>query len=157
MFTGWGACPHTMRTTATALYLRGGVLLSCLSPFHASQARRHNVEWDMPSHITGAQLLLQTSTCCPESPHQKYGAAFTARTSAPNNWQTSDTALITTSPWKAAYTHAIVSSQPPSLSCVSPQKLVSRSGKNQWEATQNNLKKCDIHPKEQLPSGDTLP
>ena len=28
---------------------------------------------------------------------------------------------------------------------------------NQWEATQSNLKKYDIHPKEQLPSGDTLP
>ena len=32
-----------------------------------------------------------------------------------------------------------------------------RSGNNQWEATQSNLKKYDIHPKEQLPSGDTLP
>ena len=73
--------------------------------------------------------LSMTSTCCPESSHQKYGAAFTARTSAPNNWQTSDTASITTSPWKAAYAHAIVSSQPPSLSGVSLQKLVSRSGK----------------------------
>ena len=31
-------------------------------------------------------------------------------------------------PVKSAYTRAIVSSQPPSLSCVSPQKLVSRSG-----------------------------
>ena len=28
---------------------------------------------------------------------------------------------------------------------------------NQWEPTQSNLKKYDIHPKEQLPSGDTLP
>ena len=28
---------------------------------------------------------------------------------------------------------------------------------NQWDATQSNLKKYDIHPKEQLPSGDTLP
>ena len=26
-----------------------------------------------------------------------------------------------------------------------------------WEATQSNLKKYDIHPKEQVPSGDTLP
>ena len=44
--TNWGACPHTMKTTATALYmsLRGGVLLSFLGPFHASQARRHNSE-----------------------------------------------------------------------------------------------------------------
>ena len=65
----------------------------------------------------------------PASPHQKYGGAFTARTSAPNNWQTSDIASITTSLWKAAYTRATDSSQPPSLSCVSPQKLVSRGGK----------------------------
>ena len=27
----------------------------------------------------------------------------------------------------------------------------------QWEATQSNLKKYDVHPKKQLPSGHTLP
>ena len=45
--TNWGVCPHTMNTTATGLTmtLHGGVLLSCLGPFHASQARRHNSIW----------------------------------------------------------------------------------------------------------------
>ena len=32
------------------MYLSGRVSLSCLGPFHASQAHRHNSEWDMPSH-----------------------------------------------------------------------------------------------------------
>ena len=34
----------------STMSLRGGVLLSCLGQFHASQARRHNSERDMPSH-----------------------------------------------------------------------------------------------------------
>ena len=54
----------------------------------------------------------------------------TTKTSAPNNWQTSDTASISNSPWKAAYTRATVSPQTPSLSCVRKQKLMSRSGRN---------------------------
>ena len=39
---------------------------------------------------------------------------------------------------------------------VSPQKLVSRSGKINGRLSRN-LKKYDIDPKEKLPSGDTLP
>ena len=58
---------------------------------------------------------------------------------------------------RPAYTRTTVSSQPPSLSCVSPQKLVLRSGRNSGRlvATQSNLTKYDVHPKEQLPSRHT--
>ena len=48
----------------------------------------------------------------------------------------------------------ISTSQP--LLCKGTEARVTK-WQNQWEATQSNLKKYDIHPKEQLPSGDTLP
>ena len=48
----------------------------------------------------------------------------------------------------------ISTSQP--LLCKPAEARVTK-WQNQWEATQSNLKKYDIHRKEQLPSGDTLP
>ena len=48
----------------------------------------------------------------------------------------------------------ISTSQP--LLCKPAEARVTK-WQNQWEATQSNLEKYDIHPKEQLPSGDTLP
>ena len=36
--------PHQEDDGDSTMSLRGGVLLSCLGPFHASQARRHNVK-----------------------------------------------------------------------------------------------------------------
>ena len=48
----------------------------------------------------------------------------------------------------------ISTSQP--LLCKPAEGRVTK-WQNQWEATKSNLKKYDIHPKEQLPSGDTLP
>ena len=36
--------PHHEEDGDSTMSLRGGVLLSCLGPFHASQARRHNVK-----------------------------------------------------------------------------------------------------------------
>ena len=42
--------PHHEDDGDSTMSLCGGVLLSCLGPFHASQARWHNVKWDMPSH-----------------------------------------------------------------------------------------------------------
>ena len=47
----------------------------------------------------------------------------------------------------------ISTSQP--LLCKAAEARVTK-WQNQWEATQSNLKKYDIHSKEQLPSGDTL-
>ena len=48
----------------------------------------------------------------------------------------------------------ISTSQP--LLCKPAEARVTK-WQNQWEATQSNLNKYDIHPKEQHPSGDTLP
>ena len=48
----------------------------------------------------------------------------------------------------------VSTSQP--LLCKPAEARVTK-WQHQWEATQSNLKKYDIHPKEQLPSGDTLP
>ena len=42
--------PHHEDDGDSTISLRGGVLLSCLGPFHALQARRYTVKWDMPSH-----------------------------------------------------------------------------------------------------------
>ena len=92
----WGTCPHTMRTTATALCL---YVVEYCCPVWARSTHRKLTDTTLNETcrlITGCIRL--TSKCCPESPHRKYGAASTVRTSAPNNSQTSDTTSITTSP-----------------------------------------------------------
>ena len=48
----------------------------------------------------------------------------------------------------------VSTSQP--LLCKPAEARVAK-WQEQWEATQGNLKKYDVHPKEQLPSGHTLP
>ena len=48
----------------------------------------------------------------------------------------------------------VITSQP--LLCKPAEARVAKC-QEQWEATQGNLKKYDVYPKEQLPSGHTLP
>ena len=48
----------------------------------------------------------------------------------------------------------VSTSQP--LLCKPAEACVAK-WQEQWEATESNLKLCDVHPKEQLPSGHTLP
>ena len=48
----------------------------------------------------------------------------------------------------------VSTSQP--LLCKPAEACVAK-WQEQWEATESNLKLCDVHPKEQPPSGHTLP
>ena len=85
--TNWGACPHTMRTTATALCL--SVAEYCC-PLWARSTHRKLVDTtlnEICNLITGCirptatpDLYLLSGIAPPEN-----GATFTARTSAPNN------------------------------------------------------------------------
>ena len=51
----------------------------------------------------------------------------------------------------------IYASPTPCLDASPPAEARVAKWQEQWEATQSNLKKYDVHPKEQLPSGHTLP
>ena len=129
--TNCGACPHTMRTTATALCL--SVAEYCC-PVWARSMHRKLVDTMLNETcrlITGCirptdtpDLYMLSGIAPPE-----IRSSVHCQNERTKQLTDQRTASITTSPWKAAYAHAIVSSQPPSLSCVSPQKLVSRSGK----------------------------
>ncbi len=41
--------PHHEDDGDSTMSLRGGVVLSCLGPFHTSQARRHSAVWHRPT------------------------------------------------------------------------------------------------------------
>ena len=51
--------------------------------------------------------------------------------------------------------HSFVSTSQPLL--CKPAEARAAKWQEQWEATESNLKLYDVHPKEQLPSGHTLP
>ena len=152
--TNCGACPHTMRTTATALCL--SVAEYCCPVWALSTLRMLvditlNERWRLIRGCirpTATPDLYVLSGIAP--PEIRRSTASTARTSAPKNWQTSDTASITTSPWRVTYTLETVAFQPPCLSFIAKWQ-------EQWGQTDSNLKRYNIPPNELLPSGHTLP
>ena len=207
--TNWGACPHTMRTTATALCL--SVAEYCC-PVWARTTHRKLVD------ITLNETCRLITGCIRPTDRPTPGAKTIKKNSTQNKSEThhakqyevtsflsTDCELSTETCSKNVYSlgplplravrnrpteirrrvhcqnertkqltdqrhslhhHQLVksrlrsrnsfisTSQP--LLCKPVEARVTK-WQNQWEATQRNLKKYDIHPKEQLASGDTLP
>ena len=150
--------PHHEDDGDNTMSLRGGVLLSCLGPFHASQARLHNVN-ETCHFITGyirptatPDLYVLSGIASPEIRRSVH--CQNERTKQLTDQRHS---LHHHQPVKSRLhsRNSFVSTSQPLL-CKSAEARVTK-WQNQWEVTQSNLKKYDIHPKEQLPSGDTLP
>ena len=157
--TNWGACPHTMRTTATALCL--SVAEYCC-PVWAHSTHRKLVVTTLNETcrlITGCirptdtpDLYVLSGIAPPEI--RRIVHCQNERTKQLTDQRHS---LHHHQPVKSrlrSRNSFISTSQP--LLCKPTEAHVTKC-QNQWEATQSNLKKYDIHPKEQLPSGDTLP
>ena len=106
----------------------------------------------MGIRVTLRSLLI---SCCPASAHRKYGAASTARTSAPNNSDQRHRIHHQQSVNSCLHSrNSFVSTSQPLL-CKPTEACVAK-WQEQWDATQSNRKKYDVHPKERLPSGHTL-
>ena len=125
--TNWGACPHTMRTTATALCL--SVDEYCC-PVWARSTHRKLVDTTLNETcrlITGCirptatpDLYLLSGIAPPEIRRTVHSQNKRTK-QLTDQWHS----LHHHQPvWKATYIRATVSPQPPSLSCVSLQKLV---------------------------------
>ena len=136
-----------------------GVLLFCLGPFHTSQARRHNSECDMSSHNR-----LHRSNCYsrPLRAVRHRPTGNMAQRSQPERaHQTTDRpatqSLHHHQPVKSRlHSRNSFVSTPQHLLCKPTEARVA-AWQEEWEATQSNLKKYDIHPREELASGHTLP
>ena len=149
--TNWGACPHTMRTTATALCL--SVAEYCC-PVWARSTHRKLVDTTLNETcrlITGCirptdtpNLYVLSGIAPPEIRRSVH--CQNERTKQLTDHQPVKSRLRSRNSFNST-------SQP--LPCKPAEARVTK-WQNQWEATQSNLKKYDIHPKEQLPSGDTL-
>ena len=155
----WGACPHTMRTTATALCL--SVAEYCC-PVWARSTHRKLVDTTLNETcrlITGCirptatpDLYVLSGIAPPEIRRSVH--CQNERTKQLTDQRHS---LHHHQPVKSRLhsRNSFVSTSQPLL-CKPAEARVTK-WQHQWEATQSNLKKYDIHPKEQLPSGDTLP
>ena len=157
--TNWGACPHTMRTTATALCL--SVAEYCC-PVWARSTHRKLVDTTLNETcrlITGCirptatpDLYVLSGIAPPEIRRSVH--CQNERTKQLTDQRHS---LHHHQPVKSRLhsRNSFVSTSQPLL--CNPAEARVTKWQHQWEATQSNLKKYDIHPKEQLPSGDTLP
>ena len=157
--TNWGACPHIMRTTVTALCL--SVAEYCC-PVWARSTHHKLVDTTLNETcrlITGCirptatpDLYVLSGIAPPEircSVHcqNERIKQLTDQRHSLHHHQPMKSRLHSRNSF-------VSTSQP--LLCKPAEARVTK-WQNQWEATQSNLKKYDIHPKEQLPSGDTLP
>ena len=147
--------PHHEDNGDSTMSLRGGVLLSCLGPFHASQARRHKT----CRLITGCIRPTATPDLCVLSgiAPPEIRRSFHCQNERTKQLTDQRHSLHHHQPVKSrlhSRNSFISTSQP--LLCKPAEACVTK-WQNKWEATQSNLKKYDIHPKEQLPGGDTLP
>ena len=157
--TNWGACPHTMRTTATALCL--SVAEYCC-PVWARSIHRKLVDTTLNETcrlITGCirptatpDLYVLSGIAPPEIRRSVHSQ--NERTKQLTDQRHS---LHHHQPVKSRLhsRNSFVSSSQPLL-CKPAEARIAK-WQEQWEQTDSNLKRYNIDPKERLPSGHTLP
>ena len=157
--TNWGACPHTTRTTATALCL--SVAEYCW-PVWARSTHRKLVDTTLNETcrlITGCirptatpDLYVLSGIAPPEirrSVHSQNERSkqLTHQRHSLHHHQPEESPTLSGNTF-------ISTSQP--LLCKPTEARVAK-WQEQWEQTDSNLKRYNIHPKERLPRGHTLP
>ena len=157
--TNWGACPHTMRTTATALCL--SVAEYCC-PVWARSTHRKLVDATLNETcrlITGCirptatpDLYVLSGIAPPEIRRSVHSQ--NERTKQLTDQRHS---LRHHQPVKSRLhsRNSFVSTSQPLL-CKPAEARIAK-WQEQWEQTDSNLKRYNIDPKERLPSGHTLP
>ena len=157
--TNWGACPHTMRTTATALCL--SVAEYCC-PVWARSTHRKLVDTTLNEIcrlITGCirptatpDLYVLSGISPPEIRRSVHSQ--NERTKQLTDQRHS---LHHHQPVKSRLPsrNSFVSTSQPLL-CKPAEARIAK-WQEQWEQTDSNLKRYNIDPKERLPSGHTLP
>ena len=155
--TNCGACPHTMRTTATALFL--SVAEYCCPVWARSKHRK------LVDTTLNETRRLITGYIRPTATPDLYVLSGIAPPEIRRSvqWQNERTKQLTDQrhrlhhhqPAKSRLhsRNSFVSTSQPLL--CKPAEARVKKWQHQWEATQSNLKKYDIHPNEQHPSGDT--
>ena len=156
--TNWGACPHTMRTTATARCL--SVAEYCC-PVWARSTHRKLVDTTL-----NETCRLITGCIRPTATPYLYVLSGIAPPEIRRSVHCQNERTKQLTDQRHSYHHhqpvknrlhsrnSFVSTSQPLL-CKPAEARVTK-WQNQWEA-QSNLKKYDIHPEEHLPSDDILP
>ena len=157
--TNWGACPHTTRTTATALCL--SVAEYCC-PVWARSTHRKLVDTTLNEtcrlitgciHPTATLDLYALSGIAPReirrSVHIQHERSkqLTDQRHSLHHHQPVKSRLHSR--------NSLISTSQPLL-CKPAEARVAK-WQERWEQTDSNLKRYNIHPKERLPSGHTLP